>query len=59
MGKLAVVEMKSTTASGPFRSAADGSPDVFVTCDYVFEGAAEAPDPTEAGATTSPGVLLS
>ena len=59
MGKLAVVEMKSTTVSGPFRSAADGRPNVNVTCNYVLKGAAEAPDPNEAGATMGPAVLIS
>ena len=59
MGKLAVVEITSTIASGPFRSAADGRPDVNITYEYVSKGAAEAPDPIEAGATTGPAVLMS
>ena len=59
MGKLAVVELISTTVSGPFRCAVHGSPDVTATYDYVFVGAAAAPDPIEADATTGPAVLIS
>ena len=46
-------------ASGPFRSAADGSPDVIVTCEYVFEGAAEALVAVKFGTTMGLGVLIS
>ena len=59
MGKLAVVELISTTVSDPFLSVADGSPDVNVTHEYVFKGAAEKPDLAEADATMGPAVLVS
>ena len=59
MGKLAVVELISTTVSGPFRSAADGSRDVNVTYEYVLKGATEAPVAVEAGTTMGPAVLIS
>ena len=57
MGKLAVVEMKSTTVSGPIRSAADGRPNVDVTCNYVLKGAALVA--VEFGTAMGPAVLIS